>query len=91
MCELGLAVSAEGVVIGLLGESEGIEEPEGFDGTDEGVDDGGSGDGRGGLLLGEGRKGGGRSDGGEEGGGGEFHLVGGLVGGLVGRFFLLGL
>jgi len=74
--ELGLAVSSEGVVVGLLGESEGIEESEGLDGTDQGVDDGGGSDDSGSwsFLLGEGREGGSGTDGSKKSGGGrEFH------------------
>lgn len=73
MRELGLAVSSEGVVIGLGGESERVEESDGLEGTDQSVDEC-SGRHRGGLLLGEGREGGGRSGGGDEEGGGEFHF-----------------
>ena len=73
--ELGFAVSAKGVVVGLGGESERIPESDGFEGTDKGVDDGNRlGNGGGGGLLSERRESGGGSGKGKDGGGNEFHF-----------------
>jgi hypothetical protein len=69
--KLSLAVTLEGGLIGLLGESEGVEKSHRGKGTGDGV----NGESQGGGLLGRsaGGKGGGRTGKGEE-GGSELHL-----------------
>ena len=75
MCELGFTVSAKSVVVGLGSESKGIPESNGFEGTDQLLDDGdGCGNGGGSGFLSERRECGGGSGKGKDGGGGdEFH------------------
>lgn len=73
MGEFGLTVSLEGVLIGLLGKSERVEESNRLKSTDHGVDERSDLGSRGGLL-GEGGESGGRSGGGDEGGSNELHF-----------------
>ena len=73
--EFGLTVSLEGVVIGLLGESERIEESNRVKSSDHGVDVRDGLGGRGSRLgSSERREGSGRSGRGDEGGGNELHF-----------------
>ena len=75
MGEFGLTVSLEGVVIGLLGESERVEESNRLKSSDHGVDERGGLGGRGSTLgSSERRESSGRSGGGDEGGGNELHF-----------------
>ena len=74
MGEFGLTVSLEGVVIGLLGESERIEESNRVKSSDDGVDVRDGLGGRGRLGSSERREGSGRSGRGDEGGGNELHF-----------------
>jgi len=76
VCEFGFTVSLEGVVIGLGGEVERIEESYGFESTDKVVDVCGrcSSSNWSGFLLGERRKGGGGTGGSNKGGSDEFHF-----------------
>merc|ERR1719390_124664 len=71
--EFGLTVSLEGVFIGLFSESERIEESDGFEGTDHGVDER-SNLGSRGSLLGERGESSGRTGSGDKGGGNELHF-----------------
>ncbi len=73
MGEFGLTVSLEGVLIGLLGESERIEESNRLEGSDHGLDERSDSGSRGGGLLGEGGESSGRSGSEDDGGSSELH------------------